>query len=133
MKAVILSIRPEYIEKIFTGLKKYEFRKHLAKENVDIIFLYCTAPVSKIVGTAVIEERLSSAPSTLWEQTKEFAGITRAKYREYFFGYKKAYAYKLGKVERFKTEKTLEEIKLSTAPQSFVYVKEDLIYKLLDK
>ena len=44
MATILLSVKPKYIEKIFNGTKKYEFRKKLAKLDVSKIILYSTSP-----------------------------------------------------------------------------------------
>ena len=99
MKAILLSIKPEYVERILAGTKKYEYRKRLARNKSSILLVYSTSPIMKIVARVEIRGTISAAPSTLWEQTKSNAGISRKKYREYFHGCKTAYAYELGKVE----------------------------------
>lgn len=40
MKALLLSIKPEYVEKILQGEKKFEYRKRLAKEDVSYIYTF---------------------------------------------------------------------------------------------
>ena len=50
MCKILLSIKPEYVERIFNNTKKYEYRRILAKNNVDSIVIYCSYPVKKIVG-----------------------------------------------------------------------------------
>ena len=50
MKALLLSIKPEYVEKILQGEKKFEYRKRLAKEDVSYIYVYSTAPSMKVVS-----------------------------------------------------------------------------------
>ena len=122
MKALLLSIKPEYVEKILQGTKKFEYRKRLAKENVNIIYIYSTAPSMKVVASVQVNGRLSASPTALWERTKTTAGISRAKYREYFHGCKTVYAYELGTVNVFKNAKNLSEFGIITAPQSFVYL-----------
>ena len=122
MKAILLSIKPEYVSKILLGSKKYEYRKRLAKEEVSAILIYSTAPTMKVVASVNVINRLSAPPTVLWEKTKKDAGISRAKYREYFKGCKKAYAYELGEVKVFNTEKTLLDFGIEFTPQSFVYV-----------
>lgn len=122
MKALLLSIKPEYVEKILKGTKKFEYRKRLAKEDVSIIYIYSTSPAMKVVASVQIIGRLSASPTALWEKTKLMAGISRAKYRDYFHGCKIAYAYELGKVEIFESEKNLSEFGIDTAPQSFAYI-----------
>lgn len=50
-KEVLLSIKPTYVQRIFEGSKKYEFRRVIFKENnIDKIIVYASAPISKIVG-----------------------------------------------------------------------------------
>lgn len=123
MKAILLSIKPEYVEKILQGGKKFEYRKRLAKEDVSYIYVYSTAPSMKVVASVHIEGYLSDSPTALWEKTKAAAGISRAKFRDYFRGCKTAYAYKLGKVEVFESPKNLSDFGVAVAPQSFVYIK----------
>ena len=123
MKALLLSIKPEYVEKILQGEKKFEYRKRLAKEDVSYIYVYSTAPSMKVVASVHIEGHLSDSPTALWEKTKAAAGISRAKFRDYFRGCKTAYAYKLGKVEVFESPKNLSDFGVAVAPQSLVYIK----------
>ena len=123
MKALLLSIKPEYVEKILQGEKKFEYRKRLAREDVSYIYVYSTAPSMKVVASVHIEGHLSDSPTALWEKTKAAAGISRAKFRDYFRGCKTAYAYKLGKVEVFESPKNLSDFGVAVAPQSFVYIK----------
>lgn len=122
MKALLLSIKPEYVEKILQGTKKFEYRKRLAKEEVSVIYIYSTSPSMKVVASAQVIGRLSASPTSLWKKTKANAGISRSKYREYFHGCKVAYAYELGEVSVFKKEKELFEYGITTPPQSFVYI-----------
>lgn len=122
MKALLLSIKPEYVEKILQGTKKFEYRKRLAKEDVSVIYIYSTSPSMKVVASVQVIGRLSASPTALWEKTKAAAGISRAKYRDYFHGCKTAYAYKLGEVKIFESEKRLSDFGIDTAPQSFAYI-----------
>ena len=122
MKALLLSIKPEYVDKILQGTKKFEYRKRLAKDDVSIIYIYSTHPFMKVVASVQIIGRLSASPTALWEKTKYAPGISRAKYINYFHGCKIAYAYELGKVEIFESEKKLSDFGIYTAPRSFVYI-----------
>ena len=56
MKA-LLSIKPEFVSKIFTGEKIFEYRKAVFKRPmVKTVVIYSTMPVGKIVGEFEIEE-----------------------------------------------------------------------------
>lgn len=57
------------------------------------------------------------------ENTKEYSGITKNFFDEYFKDRKVAYAYKLGKIKVYDEPKALTEFGLRTAPQSFAYAK----------
>ena len=122
MKALLLSIKPQYVDKILRGVKTFEYRKRLAKEDVSVIYVYCTAPIKKVVAVVQVVGKLSDSPVRLWEKTKTMSGISRDKYDEYFSGCKIAHAYELGKVDIFKEGKNLSDFGINVAPQSYAYV-----------
>ena len=113
MKAILLSIKPEYVDRILAGTKKYEYRKRLARSDSSVLLVYSTSPVMKVVAKVEILGTICAAPSTLWEQTKSNAGISRKKYREYFHGCK---------TEIFDPPRDLLDYNITLAPQSFSYV-----------
>ncbi len=122
MKAILLSIKPEYANKILNGTKKYEYRKHLAQESIEKILIYSTCPEKKVIGEVDVIETLTMKKTQLWDHTKVTAGISRSKYREYFDGCMIAHAYHLGIATRYPQPKDLKEFGLVHAPQSFVYI-----------
>ncbi len=122
MATILLSIKPEYVKKIFSGEKKYEYRKHLSQEPVDRIIVYSTDPEQKVVGEITVIGIMKMSPTRLWEQTKRDAGISREKFRKYFKGCKSAFAYQLGETNIYETPKALSDYGISQAPQSFVYI-----------
>ena len=69
MESILLSINPEYAERILIGSKKYEFRKKLANKPVNKILIYSTTPIMKVVGEVEVVKTISSSPSALWEHT----------------------------------------------------------------
>ena len=126
MLKILLSIKPEFADKIMSGEKRFEYRTHVPIKNFDSIVVYSTAPVRKIIGEVEVTGVVSGAPNALWEATKDAAGISRAKYRQYFKGRKTAYAFQLGRIERFERERSLENYGILKAPQSFLYLKDNL-------
>lgn len=125
MATILLSIKPEYVERIFNGSKRFEFRKHLPQEKVDKIIVYSTDPVQRVVGEVEVLGSLAMKPTPLWEFTKTSAGISRAKYRSYFKGCTIAYAFQLGLTKKYDIPKTLVEMGIKSAPQSFIYLNTD--------
>lgn len=124
MSTILLSIKPEYANRILEGTKKYEFRKHLAQGKVQRILIYATSPEKRIVGEVDVVGTLTMKKTPLWEHTKTTAGISRKKFREYFEGCSVAHAYYLGKATRYDKPKKLTDYGILQAPQSFVYVEE---------
>lgn len=124
MNAILLAVNPEYSNKIIAGIKKYEYRKHVAQKPITTIIIYSTAPDKKVIGNAEVLKVISGSPTRIWKLTKSYSGITREKYREYFKGVKTAYAYELGRVEQFIPPKSLADYNIKTVPQSFVYIKD---------
>ncbi len=123
MKKIIISINPEHVNNIINGTKKYEYRTKAAKKDVNKLIIYETMPVKKVVAEAEIVEVLALEPNALWEETKDYSGITKKFFDEYFENRKVAYAYKLGKIKVYDEPKSLNEFGLRAAPQSFAYAK----------
>ena len=122
MCQMLLSINPEHVENIFNGKKLYEFRKVRCRDTVDRIIIYATAPQQMVVGEAEIEEIIEDEINAVWQQTKDFAGITYAFFRSYYKGKKKAVAYRLRNVEAYEQPKKLSEYGIVYPPQSFIYL-----------
>lgn len=122
---VILSIKPEFAEKIFNGSKKYEFRRSIFKDpTVKKIIVYASAPISKIVGEFEIDKILRSELNTLWSKTKEYSGISEEYYLKYFEGKKEGYALKIKKTHKYVDHLSIKDDFGLFPPQSFAYLKE---------
>lgn len=121
-KKILISINPEHVQNIISGVKKYEYRRVAAKQDISSIIIYETTPIKKIVAEAEIVEVLMLTPEQLWVQTKEESGITKEFFDKYFDGREIAYAYKLGEIKVYEQPKTLLDFGIKAAPQSFVYV-----------
>lgn len=124
MTAVLLSIKPEFAEKIFNGTKKYEFRKSIFKRpDIHKIIVYVSSPVKKIIGEFLVEDILCDTVESIWNKTHQYAGISKQYYQTYYKNRDKAYAIKIGNVIRYKYSCDLRGYNVSTAPQSFIYIK----------
>lgn len=121
---VLLSIKPEYAEKILSGEKRFEFRKALFKnKEVKTIVIYATMPVGKVVGEFEFDGVVTGTPDAVWSQTEDYSGVSQNFFKEYFNGREMAHAIKVGNVKRY-----LEPLNLTTlvpnglAPQSYLYI-----------
>lgn len=123
---VLLSIKPEYAEKILNGTKRFEYRKAIPRnQSVRTIVIYATMPVGKVVGEFEVGGVLRDKPSVLWSRTKEASGITRAFFDSYFSGRSEASAIAVNKPTRYAKPLELKAVSGSvTPPQSFQYLTE---------
>lgn len=120
---VLLSIKPEFAERIFDGTKKFEFRRRIYKnKNVKSVVVYASAPISKVIGEFEIETVHHDELDSLWDSTNEFAGISEAFYREYFNGKDSGYAIEVKKVRKYEAPLGIRETFGIAPPQSFAYV-----------
>lgn len=122
MSDILLSINPEFVDKIISGEKHYEYRTRIPKREIKKIIIYCTFPTMKVLAEAEIKNVLEMSPEKLWKMTHQYAGISKVRYLKYFEGHNIAYAYELGKVKVYQKQKSLSEFGCKSAPQSFVYV-----------
>lgn len=122
MCAILLSINPQYVDRIMNGEKQYEFRKSLCKKKVDKIIIYSTSPIMKVVGEADVEDILVDKPRTIWGKTKKYSGIEQRFFEEYYKGRNQAIAYKLTHIIRYKEPRELIDYGIKNPPQSFCYL-----------
>lgn len=120
---VLLSIKPEFANKIFEGTKKYEFRRALFK-NPDIkkIVVYASSPVQKVIGEFEIEEVLNLEVNELWRKTHLHSGITKDYFFQYFNDKTSGYAIKITRTKKYKKPKCLRSDYNLLPPQSFLYL-----------
>ena len=78
MNAIILSIKPEYVQKIISGEKKYEYRRKLCKKEIDRIYIYCIQPVKKIIAEVEVTGRIEDDKELLWTKTRGASGIEKS-------------------------------------------------------
>jgi predicted transcriptional regulator len=120
---VLLSIKPEFANKIFEGTKKYEFRRSIFKHpNITTVLVYSSSPVQKVIGEFEIERILVSDPESLWEQTHLLSGISENHFFTYFANKNCGYAIKIKKARKYRKPLCIREDFNAFPPQSFIYV-----------
>lgn len=125
MNKLLLPINPVHINNIYSGVKKYEFRKIKCKQDIDTIVIYATSPIKKVVAEVEVLEVIKNPPEAIWEVARKNAGIRKEFFNTYFEGRDVAIAFKLGKVKKYNRPKKLSELGITHAPQSFIYLKEN--------
>jgi predicted transcriptional regulator len=120
---VLLSIKPQFAEKIFSGEKKFEFRRSIFKNpDIKTVLVYASAPIKKVIGEFEIDEIVYEDIETLWNMTGQQSGISKEYFTAYFTGKDQGYAIKIKNLRKFKTAKCIRYDYNAAPPQSFMYV-----------
>lgn len=125
MKA-LLSIKPEFVEEIIEGRKKFEYRKKLFKRSdISSIVVYATKPYGKVVGEFEIGTILEENIDKLWSDTKHLSGISEEFFYEYFKDRDSGFAIQIKRFKEYKKHLELSEFDstIKAAPQSFCYIR----------
>lgn len=125
---ILISIRPKYAKAIIEGRKTVEYRRNMPISSwnrhgcycIQKMWIYATKPIGMVLGiadVAVFEGNYCS------EEDARKGCLTVDELNAYFKGAKYRWAIKIKSVTPFETPKTLEEIGVKRAPQSWMYIK----------
>jgi predicted transcriptional regulator len=116
---VLLSIKPEYVEKILYSNKKYEFRRSIWKRKIKEVLVYSSSPVQRIGMSFKVDNIIEGSPKFLWDKYHEYSGMSRDDFFKYFKNCDTGYAIEIGNIKKF------EPYKLNARPpQSYMYIHE---------
>ncbi len=124
--SILISIKPEYVDLIFSGDKTVELRRVLPKnlpDNTEII-IYATSPTKCIVGKARIKNIEEQPLDKLWKKFGHRTGITLEYFKEYFKGKDRGYGLILDRIEKFSSPYPLGSLRDTlnfSPPQSYMY------------
>lgn len=131
-KTILISIHPEYVSKIISGEKIFEYRKILPKQKISHLVFYCTAPVKRILAIADVLGCIVGSPTKVWNTTSIGSGISRLFFREYFYGRRVASAFIIGNVYEMKEPIALSSLAgIRVPPQSYCYLDDLNLNKIL--
>lgn len=118
----LLSIKPEFVEAIIQGEKKFEFRRSIFARPVDVVLIYSTSPIRRVVAEFDVRSVISESLPLLWKRTHHSAGIDSEFFWKYFEGKTYGYAIEIGEVRSYKIPFCpIEELGVYP-PRSFVYL-----------
>lgn len=122
-RTIILSLMPDPFDRIFTGEKKYEYRRKFVKEAVNA-FIYVSSPVKEIrgyieFGQPIIDRIDKIADIAEYEKSGSKAGTLK-----YFEGLEIGFAIPILSYQRLQPL-SLDELRNKfsfTAPQSYINI-----------
>jgi predicted transcriptional regulator len=123
---VLLSIKPKYAERIFSGEKKFEYRRVVwNKYGINKVVVYASAPVSMVIGEFKVAHKLCKRRlnlAELWWYTYKDSGITFEEFLEYFTGKPNGYAIAIKEPKLYDKPRPLSDYGIKRPPQNFMYL-----------
>ncbi|MDR0483672.1 MAG: hypothetical protein LBH40_00125 [Alphaproteobacteria bacterium] len=119
---IVISIRPEHLNNIRSGKKKWELRKRLPEDKIltgeiKKIWVWETSPVSKIVGYIESNKIEKGSPNELWNKHGKDFGVNKEFYNQYYQNKEYAVALKID------SWVACENANHTLAPQGYIYIK----------
>lgn len=135
-RALLLSIRPKFADRIIKGIKTVELRRiRPSIKEGDRILIYISSPAKEVRAFFVVERIICAKPENLWNDVKDKAGITRNEFDDYFNGAKAAIAIHIKDVQELPLPINLSTLRKLwpnfIPPQSYRYVSESDFYEIL--
>lgn len=129
-KSLLLSIHPQYAERIFRSEKRFELRRLRPRlTKGDTVVLYATSPCRAIVGTFTVGRLVEGAPASLWSSVSGSCGVSRRRFDAYFSGARTGFAIEVGAVRRLEEPIPLPDIRVAVPefrpPQGYHYLRDD--------
>ena len=122
---ILLSIKPEFVEKIFSGQKKFEYRKTTFRNGVSSVVVYSTQPVGRVIGEFEVKKIHAEHPIKLWQKTRKHAGIDHKRFMKYFSGRDVGQALEIGSIRMYDAPEELTKFcPNGRPPQSFIYLED---------
>ena len=118
-----MSIHPTWATAILSGTKTVELRRRRLAIDIDRVYMYATAPVSRVVGWFTVRGVMVETPRNVWRRWGREAAIDRATYDHYFRDASAAVAIIIGEVAAFPEPVSLSScLGIRRPPQSYQYM-----------
>jgi predicted transcriptional regulator len=128
--AILISIKPEYVDLIFQGIKTIELRRRFC-DSVTVgtkIFIYSTSPIKKLVGFASVKNIIKTNTKKLWQIAGEESCVNYDYFCNYFNGLEDGYGIELEKPVLLEKQIDLTQLRAKNyiPPQSYMFVSDNL-------
>lgn len=123
-RAVLLSIKPKYVDLILGGTKRVELRRSWPSNDIGVMVLYSSAPIQKLVGVAFIDRIEECDFEALWALAHaNGGGVTYDELKTYVDGKKTAFGVMINRVKIATVQVDPKDLFPDfTPPQSFLYL-----------
>ena len=133
---LLLSIRPNYADRILDGSKKVEFRRRHPRQ-IELgtrMLIYASSPVRALIGTAVVVEVVEASPEEAWDEYQGVGGIGHEQFNAYYEDCDRAIVIRLSKPVRLAKAIPLDDLRTKWPgfhpPQQFAYMSSARVKKI---
>ena len=133
---LLLSIRPNFADRILDGSKKVEFRRRHPRQ-IELgtrMLIYASSPVRALIGTAVVVDVVEASPEEVWDEYQAVAGIDHEQFNAYYEECERAIVIRLSKPVRLSKAIPLDDLRSRWPgfhpPQQFAYLSSDRVLKI---
>ncbi|MDR3290685.1 MAG: hypothetical protein LBT10_00905 [Methanobrevibacter sp.] len=113
---VLMSIKPNFVEKIVSKEKTYEFRRNIFKKEVEKVVIYSTSPEKKIIGYFISNEIIEDRPENLWDDLSDQSGLNEENFFNYFKEKETGFALKIDDLKVFQNPVNTDDLDDFIAP-----------------
>ena len=131
---VLFSIKPQFVDKILSGEKIFEYRKRGLADlaQVEWAFIYSCSPRKKIEAAFPLTQVLIDTPEEIWKQTCNFSGLSEFEFNRYYEGCRRAFAFVVRNLRVFDIPVNPRQFdEKFRPPQSFCFLKAGNLYEEL--
>lgn len=123
-RAILLSIKPKYVDLILAGTKRIELRRSWPSNDIGVMVLYSSAPIQRLVGVAYIDRLEECDFERLWTLAdSNGGGVTYDELKAYVNGKKTAFGVMIDRVKIAEIQVDPKDLLSDfTPPQSFLYL-----------
>ena len=133
--ALLLSIRPHFVDLIFAGTKTVELRRVKPRVKAgDLVVVYASGATKGMVGAFEVAGVVAAVPSSIWRKFNGGSGLTKQEFDSYFAKASVGYAIRIGKRWKIQEPVPLNTLRKRRAgfrpPQSYHYWKLDELLQI---
>lgn len=130
----LLSIHPKYVSSILSGDKQVEFRRRPFARPINLVFIYATNPIKRVVAFFTVQRINVGKPAKIWRSYRDVGGVAKEDFSSYFEGADTAVAIEIGEVQQFTIPIQLEDLPGTISPpQSYVYLSQEVFDRMMER
>jgi predicted transcriptional regulator len=125
--ALLVSIRPRFVEQIFAGTKTAELRRVRPRVTAgDLVIVYASGHEKALVGAFQVADVIEATPADIWARSGASTGLKRTEFDAYYSGVSIGYAINISRTWRLSTPVRLETLRRRQGgfhpPQGYRYL-----------